>query len=154
MVVGADTYVTVVEADAYVMTNYRSGSAGRIRWLAMDEGDKEIILATACRDMEQLPYQGQRATRDQSLAFPRLGQDVVPERVKAAQVELAMWLTDDAKQADLDRRESLRMQGVSSFGLGDLSESYRAETAINRSLLCPKLRSLLTRYLNGGYATL
>lgn len=152
MVVGVNTYVTVAEADAYVLAHYRSTSTPRIRWTAFSEDDKAILLADACFEMEQLPFHGHKAENGQLLAFPRRGQDAVPEAVKSAQVELAVWLSDDVKQSEAEQRRALQGQGVKSFSVGDLSETYNGISTGARSLLCPKAKLLLSPYLTGAYA--
>lgn len=154
MVVGTDTYVTVAEADAYVLTHYRSTSAARTRWTALSEGDKEILLVDACSQIEQLPFHGCKAEDGQLLAFPRQSQAAVPEVVKSAQIELAIWFSDDVKQAEMEQRRALQDQGVTTFALGDLSETYGGASAGDRVFLCPKARFLLLRYLTGAYPTL
>ena len=77
MVVGTDTYVTVDEADAYAITHYRSTRPERLRWTALSEDDKTILLRDACSSMEQLPFQGRKAEIGQLLSFPRYGQDSI-----------------------------------------------------------------------------
>lgn len=157
MQVGTDTYVTVAEADTYVSTHYRSTSAARTRWAALSENDKAILLVDACSEMEQLPFHGRKAEDGQLLAFPRRlpWQDYtseVPEAVKSAQVELAVWLSDDVKQSEAEQRRALQGQGVKSFSVGDLSETYNGTSTGARSLLCPKAKLLLSPYLTGAYA--
>jgi hypothetical protein len=77
-----------------------------------------------------------------------------PESIKRAQIELALWLSDDQKQADQLQRRDLQAQGVDSFSIGDLSESYKtggSDKAV--PLLCPKVSALLRPYLTGGFST-
>ncbi|MTI95390.1 MAG: hypothetical protein FH749_07860 [Firmicutes bacterium] len=155
---GKNSYVTVAQADEYVTGHYRSNSKDRQRWVALDEADKEVLLLNACAEMEQLPFQGRKAIRDQELAFPRLpfqyGQLLEPpKKVLAAQIELALWMSDDDTQAETSKRQELQDQGVTGFSLGDLSESYESTGARKSALLCPKTKALLSSYLSGGYAT-
>lgn len=156
---GVNTYVTVAQADSYIISHYRSNNKDRQRWTAFEEEDKEILLLNACTQIEQLPFPGRKAGRDQELAFPRLplqygqAQDP-PKRILAAQIELALWLSDEAKQEDTSQRQELQDQGVTSFSLGDLSESYGEGLPYKDSaLLCPMAKTLLKSYLSGGYAT-
>ena len=159
MQVGQDSYVTVAEADAHISGHYRSTSAARTRWSALSVDDKAVLLVNACTGMEQLPYQGRKALSDQPLAFPRLpaqysAAQEAPANVKAAQIELALWLSDDAKQAEHAQRLDLQEQGVKSFSLGDLSESYSDKPRPTSIVLsCAKVKTLLARYLSGGYTT-
>lgn len=153
MQVSTDTYVTVAEADTYVLTRYRSISTARTRWTALPESDKEILLKDACGVMEQLPFHGYKAKDGQLLAFPRQGQDEVPEAVKAAQVEIALWLSDDASQAEAEKRRALQAQGVTTFSIDDLSETY-GRLSSNRVPLPLRAQMLLARYLNGAYVAI
>lgn len=157
---GTNSYVTVVQADDYITSHYRSNSKGRQRWEGLKEEDKEVLLLNACSELELLPFPGRKADREQELAFPRLPQQYglaqePPKRILAAQVELALWLSDEAKQEEISQRQDLQDQGVTSFSLGDLSESYGEGASSSQAavLLCPKAKGLLTPYLSGGYAT-
>lgn len=159
--VGKNSYVTVAEADEYITSHYRSNSKDRQRWSELPEEDKEILLQNACTEIELLPFPGRKADREQELAFPRLPQQYgqaqdPPKRILAAQIELALWLSDGGKQEELSQRQELQGQGVTSFSLGDLSESYQggvSSATQNTALLCPKVKALLTPYLSGGYVT-
>ncbi len=159
MTVGTDTYVSVAAADAYITSHYRGNNANRVRWMTLSDEDKVILLVAACAEMDTLPYQGRKASHDQQLAFPRLPlqygrSQEPPVDIKAAQIELALWLSDDDKHASAEQRQALQAQGVDSFSLGDLSETYAAGSKSNHpALLCPKAARLLARYLSGGYAT-
>lgn len=157
MTVGTDTYVSVAAADAYITSHYRGNNANRVRWMTLSDEDKVILLVVACAEMDTLPYQGRKASRDQQLAFPRLplqyGRDLEPpDNIKAAQIELALWMSDDSKQADAEQRQNLQAQGVKQFSVGDLSETYETGKATHTALLCPKAAQLLKPYLCGGYA--
>lgn len=92
------------------------------------------------------------------MAFPRLPyqygkvEEIAPLRVKQAQVELALWLSDDTKQANQSQRQELQSQGVESFSIGDLSESYGKGVGEKPApLLCSKVKALVAPYLDGGY---
>jgi len=157
MTVGIDTYVTVAEADEYISTHYRSNSKDRKRWNELETEDKEVLLVNACTELETLPFQGRKAVVDQPLSFPRLPMQYgrtdegAPANVKAAQIELALWLSDEEKQVEIAQRVELQGQGVQSFSVGNLSESYNAPIT-HAALKCSKAKVLLSRYLNGGYA--
>lgn len=162
MIVGTDTYVTVAEAGTYIASHYRSTDQARTRWTGLPTEDKEILLVNACAELEQLPFHGRKAETGQLLSFPRFplrfgAAPEVPAKVKAAQIELALWLSDDARQAEQVQRRELQMQGVTSFsiGKGDLSETYTtAQPRLGQSVLaCPKAAALLAIYLQGGYET-
>lgn len=159
MQVGTDSYVTVAEADNYIATHYTSTNPARLRWSSMRESDKSIVLVEACAEIEALQFQGRKSEIDQPMLFPRLpfqlyGDTGAPDKIKFAQIELALWLSDDEKQSDISQRRDLQSQGVQSFSIGDLSENYTQGAGEKPApLLCPKVKSLLSPYLNGGYLT-
>jgi len=77
-----------------------------------------------------------------------------PERVKSAEIELALYLSDEKKQESSEKRSKLIADGVKSFSLGDLSESYgdNVQSASKSSVYdCKKAVSLLSPYLSGGF---
>lgn len=157
MTVGVDTYVTVDEADTYISTHYVSSSAEQQRWSGLSVNDKTAYLLNALAHIERLPIKGRKAVYWQPLAFPRLLDiyDIaVPVNVKAAQIELALWLSDTAKQAEQAKRQDLQRQGVVSFGIGDLSENYGGvRISNNAALRCEKVQLLLLNEMSGGYHT-
>ena len=70
----------------------------------------------------------------------------LPYGIKQAQVELALWLSDDTKQANQSQRQELQSQGVESFSIGDLSESYgKGVGEKSAPLLCSKVKALVNR---------
>lgn len=157
MTVGTDTYVSVACADAYITSHYRGNNANRVRWMTLSDEDKVILLVAACTEIDALPFVGRKASRDQQLAFPRLPLQYgrtqePPADIKAAQIELALWMSDDSKQADAEQRQNLQAQGVKQFSVGDLSETYETGKATHTALLCPKAAQLLKPYLCGGFA--
>jgi len=67
----ANSYVTITEADDYLST--RPG-IDTTEWSNLDDDNKAFRLAMATKLMNSLMYRGIKATRDQSLSFPRLFQ--------------------------------------------------------------------------------
>lgn len=162
MIIGVDSYVSLADADAYIVSHYRSTNAARKRWAALEEADKEVLLVQACAAMESLPYPGRKVSTSQALAFPRLplqygNAQAPPAAILHAQIETALYLTDEAAQESASKRQSLRDQGVTSYSIDDLSETYSDVPAraanTNPAMMCPAARQLLSRYLSGGYAT-
>lgn len=157
LIVGTDSYVTVTEADGYIDRNYRSNNPDRKRWQEISDEDKEVLLRQACKEIDALPFKGRKATIKQPLAFPRLPFQYcsavdVPANVKSAQIELALWLSDDEKQAEISQRQSLQTQGITAVSIGSTSESYGKHNG-NHSVanLCIPVKTLLYSWLNGGY---
>jgi hypothetical protein len=108
----ANSYVTVADADAYLNARLNAGA-----WTDATADNRARALIEAQRSLTPLPWAGSRATDEQALAWPRLyvanpdaprplditgrenilrayivyyDDDVVPQRVKDAQCELAL----------------------------------------------------------------
>lgn len=157
LTIGTDTYIDVAGADAYITGRYTGRNADRKRWQACPTEDKEVYLRNACLALESLPFRGRKASYSQPLAFPRLpyqygAAEGAPDGVKFAQVELALWMSDESKQVEQSQRSELQAQGVENFSLGDLSESYMGGAQASPVLLCSKAAALLRPYLSGGFA--
>lgn len=153
--VGKNSYVTVEEADVYVQLHYRCEDIAHI-WRHCC--CKEAKLLEACEELEGLPFPG-FARRDQGLLFPRFPSHKVPEAIKAAQIEIALYSLKPETQsaaAQFSQRQSLQKQGVKSFSVDDISETYTGAASMETEalfLLDARISRLLSRYLNGGYAT-
>lgn len=142
-------YATVVQADEYVQNYYSSSDSVRLAWEALNESDKLVMLNRAEQVIDQLPLLGIPIVAGK--AFPRLpGNGTIPTEVEQATIELAVQsLNSEAK----DRFE-LQQQGVRSYKIGDLSEtfadSYGGYSGIDSysfSIVFPFLRG----WLGGGY---
>lgn len=153
-------YSSVKEADSYISTHYTSKSAACKRWNALSEDDKAVYLNNAFDSIECLKFGGRKAVPEQETAFPRLPYQYghtdsgAPERVKSAEIELALYLSDEKKQESSEKRSKLIADGVKSFSLGDLSESYgdNVQSASKSSIYdCKKAAILLAPYLSGGF---
>lgn len=88
----SDSYVTLVEADAYFAAGSHLQSAV---WLALTDEAQEVALRTAARDLDNLRYFGTKAVALQALAWPRVYRslffsDSIPTAVKRAQMEQAL----------------------------------------------------------------
>lgn len=153
-------YNTVETADSYIAAHYTSRSADRIRWVALTPEDKAVYLTNAYEAIEELPFHGRKVANGQESAFPRLPyqyghtEEGAPSNVLAAEAELALYLSDEKKQQSSQKRRELQADGVTSFEIGDLSETYAdtevstAKTSIEK---CRKAMELLAPYLSGGY---
>lgn len=153
-------YSSVKEADSYISTHYTSKSAAYKRWNELSEDDKAVYLNNAFDSIECLKFGGRKAVPEQETAFPRLPYQYghtdsgAPERVKSAEIELALYLSDEKKQESSEKRSKLITDGVKSFSLGDLSESYgdNVQSASKPSVYdCKKAAILLAPYLSGGF---
>lgn len=163
VVVGTDTYISQTDATAYVTSRYTSASPERVAWTALSSDDKDILLRQACASIDQQVFAGIRASQAQTLEFPRailvtslaylpvgyswlssdyMVQTAVPTVVTQAQVEEALALA-----VGVPKRLQLRRQGVKSFRLGNLSESYGGGLS---GLVSSKAVTLLRAYLAGS----
>ena len=153
MQVGIDTYITVEQADDVIKNNVYSQSKQRKAWDSLSEEDKAVFLAQAMIEIESLVYLGVKADQSQLLQFPRKGQEDVPSQIQAAQALEACAIVIGVD--DENMRSQLRAQGITSFSLGSLSETY--DTSIkDTSMSVNKLKSvaakqLLSPFLSGGF---
>ena len=153
-------YSSVELADSYISAHYTSGSSERKRWEAFSDEDKTVYLNNAFTAIEALPFGGRKAVLGQETAFPRLPYQYgktdggAPQRVKLAEIELALWLSDEKKREASQKRAQLITDGVKSFSVGDLSESYGGASEGIQTLSaksCKKAMELLAPYLSGGF---
>ncbi len=88
--VGEDTYLTVIEADAYFLARY-----GYASWAALDTTVKEQALVSAAQQLDQFcAWYGYVVETNQALAFPRTPDaSPTPQAIKNAQCEIAYAIT-------------------------------------------------------------
>ena len=157
MTVGINSYVTLEEANALVSAFY-GGTDIETAWDEKTDAVKEVFLISACADIDALPYPGRPRAIRQNLAFPRWPHDEVPQQIKRAQVEVALLpLNPDVTKVTTaaTKRLTLQKQGVTSFSIGDLSESYgRADALLTDFpfMASNTVAQLLRPFLGGGYA--
>lgn len=166
LIVGENSYVSVDEATAYFADRLFADE-----WESSP--DKEKLLIAATRRIDRLPFKGIKADRTQALEFPRalysysrginpyhdplrdnlhtlpgwIVQQDVPQAVKDATCEEAISILKGAQEAA--KRADLQRQGVTSFSLGSLSESYSGGSQGIR-LMSAEAHDLLAPYLGGG----
>lgn len=153
-------YGTIEQADSCIAARYSSDSEERVRWEALSKEDKAVYLGSAFDAIEALPFRGRKASSSQETAFPRLPyqyghtDEGAPARVIAAQAELGLYLSDTKSRKSSSKRRKLRQDGVKSYSIGDLSESF-GDTPVTASGCsaekCEKAMELLAPYLSGGY---
>lgn len=145
------TYITEEEMNIYVKENYASSDPLRIQWEAMNEEDRNVYLRRAYNYINSLPYTGRPARSTQTGAFPRAGnftsQDLL--KVKYAQAEQALAMSDVVASSETEDRLRLRRAGVIEYSIGDLSEKFGAGVAT--STLCESARRYLSKWLQGGF---
>ena len=140
----ANSYVTDAEATAYFI--------GRLNAEAWDVAlDPEAALLSAARRLDQESYRGTSAEAAQALAWPRSGvtdedgrtvaSDAIPDRVKRAQMELALAMLGDDLLADTG------LEGFESVKVGPLDVTPRHRTA---GALPANVRRELAPFLAGS----
>lgn len=117
-------YVTVEEATEFITNFYTETDPAYQRWAELSEKGKEIYLRKGFYQIERLPFIGCKKDLTQPTQFPRCFQDEVPVEVKYAQISQAVGESDETAAGDAAYRLNLQRQGVSSFTIGKLSESY------------------------------
>ena len=147
IVVGENSYLTLVDANLYMTENYVSTSTELVTWNALTDGDKEIHLKNSTKRIDRQIIRGIKAVDSQTLEFPRalksncnyyydtnvtgvnvnryygyVVEEEVSQLVLDAQVEEAMTLSVEG--TSVSSRSAMQQQGVKSFTLGDLSETY------------------------------
>ena len=143
------SYLTTQEADRKISAFLLSADAQRTAWEALAETDKEICLSQATARIEALPYTGAPASGRQEGAFPRTGDSEISEEVKAAIALEACACCN----AEANTRIAMQAQGVKSFSVGNLSESYKLGDSVEK-LYSPMAHQLLAKYLRGAYLCL
>jgi len=137
--IGINSYIDIAGANEYF--------AGRLhaeRWGETSDADKEKALRQATKEIDRQLLKGRKATDTQELAFPRYPDTEIPEAVKEACCEIALALLERGNS----QRRKLQQEGVQSFTLGNMSETYAP--GAGRGLLSQEAKELLRPWLLGG----
>ena len=141
-------YITVTQADEYVRQYYSSTNSLRIAWDSLDSEDKLALLNKAEQSIDGLPLRGCPLVSGK--AFPRAPfQEISLQRAATATVELALAGLD----SETSERLKLRRQGVKSYKIGDLSETF-SDSASGADMVSSTLAVVspfLGDWLGGGY---
>jgi len=156
LVVNETSYLTQIEATQYITDHYPSTDEKLIAWNLLSTGDKDAYLRKSAQTIDKQPLIGYKAVYAQPMAFPRrirsydpslqqfIPEVVAPDAVKWAQVELALELMTGPNE-----RAQLQREGVKSFSVGNLSESYGS----GKSMALPyEVMQLLKPFLAGSVA--
>jgi hypothetical protein len=139
IIVGENSYIDIAGANEYF-----SGCLHAESWGETDNSTKEAALKQATRIIGRLLLKGRKADEDQKLAFPRYPDTEVPEAVKEACCEEALALLERGNS----QRRKLQQEGVQSFTLGNMSETYAP--GAGRGLLSQEAKELLRPWLLGA----
>ena len=101
----ANSYVTLEAADVYFAARLNVTD-----WTGAETDDKNRALVTATLRLDQEEYKGLKSDADQALKWPRdniydedgnsVDSDAVPQRIKDAQCELALFMLAEDLLAD------------------------------------------------------
>lgn len=152
------TYLTVEEANEYIKTHYLSTDTLRKSWEALSDEDKTVLLTVSTEAIDSYPWPGRKALASQEHAFPRYPYIEVPKAVLFACIENAATMSDSTKTADIDTYRKMWAYGVSSYSIGNYSEtivqgggSGGASTFVPYGVLSDKAQTLLRPFMGGGY---
>jgi len=137
--IGTNSYIDIEEANEYF--------AGRLHaesWSGADSETKEKALRQATRSIDRMPLRGRKTDLHQPLAFPRYPDTEIPEAVKEACCEEALAILESGNS----QRRKLQQEGVQSFTLGNMSETYIA--GAGKGLLSQEAKELLRPWLIGA----
>lgn len=156
-ITGDETYILPEEMLDY-LTRYRlSTDPLRIQWEAMKPEDQEVLLHRAYAQINSLPYKGRPKDSSQEEPFPRDGNFTPKDllKVKYAQAEQALAISDTVTAQETEDRLRLRRAGVVQYSIGDLSERFQTGMS---SVSCGNFYGLsesaykyLSKWLQGGY---
>ena len=125
LVIGENSYLTLVEAQSIVEDELYSDSPEYELWSGLDEKEKEIICRKGTMAINSLEFKGTRQVWQYKLKFPRIinGIEVLPQEVKIAAVMngLIDKLVSSSEQYKLARN------GVKSIAVGPDSVSLDTE---------------------------
>ena len=133
------SYCTIEYANEYF--------AGRLHaesWSGADSETKEKALRQATRSIDRMPLRGRKTDLHQPLAFPRYPDTEIPEAVKEACCEEALAILESGNS----QRRKLQREGVQSFSLGNMSETFVA--GAGKGLLSQEAKELLRPWLIGA----
>ncbi len=137
--IGENSYIDIEGADEYF--------AGRLHaesWSGADSGTKEKALKQATKEIDRQLLRGRKTNPEQELAFPRHPDTEIPAAVKEACCEEALAILERGNS----QRRKLQQEGVQSFTLGNMSETYTPGSG--KGLLSQEAKELLRLWLLGA----
>lgn len=174
--VGKDSYVTLEEAENYI-EKYITDKNLLKSWGEKSPEEKEVLLRTSCRDLDNLKYKGKKKNISQKLQFPRVvtrsagygyrryisqfvDNGIIEsgsyndglESIKQAQVENALY---HSCVGDIATEQiGLNIKGLVAKKAGPIAESYDRNSEINRDALngiyTPKVYAILVDWLTSS----
>jgi len=139
-----ESYASPHDADCYVAYSLGDKYSD---WLLASDLDKQKALVTATRQLERLPFKGMPKTTSQELFFPRVGESSIPEDIVSANIELAVTLISEGRNAQLDYEE-LAVVGQRYGKVGETRDPNVALPHIVAGIPSLEAWRLLTPYLD------
>ena len=147
----ANSYLTVVEADAYV-NMYLLTESNRDAWADQDPDDKSRLLIQATRQLDwYFKWVGERTDDDQALGWPRyqayreellLPETEIPFEIKHATVEMALWLLEQQDNIPVDGNYQLNEVAV-----GSIRVNFNEKSGGQAKIYMPdKVAAMVQRY--------
>ena len=133
------SYVDLNEANEYFSNRLHAEA-----WANATESDKRKALVMATKAIDRQPLKGRKTDKEQPFAFPRFPDTEIPTVVKEACCEEALSLLERGNS----QRRKLQQEGVQSFSLGNMSETYAA--GAGKGLLSQEAKELLQPWLIGA----
>ena len=133
------SYVNITEANEYFSNRLHADA-----WAEASDADKDKALAMAAKAIDRQLLRGRKTNPEQELAFPRHPDTEVPEVVKEACCEEAFVILESGNS----QRRKLQQEGVQSFSLGNMSETFAA--GAGKGLLSQEAKELLRPWLLGA----
>ena len=134
-----ESYCTIEEANAYF-----SGRLHAESWFEADDETKENAILQATKAIDRQLLRGRKTNPEQELAFPRHPDTEIPAAVKEACCEEALAILEKGNS----QRRRLQQEGVQSFSLGNMSETY--VVGAGKGLLSQEAKELLRPWLLGS----
>lgn len=166
LVVGTNTYISLEDADEYFETRLYSDT-----WDESVDDDKSKALIMATKRIDNLTLRGIKAIETQTLQMPRafyayqpnliypnnltvfrdnnwIMEREVCQNVKDAVCEEAFAILKRGDNAN--KRAELQNQGVKSYSIGNLSETFVTGNSNQNRLLSSEAKQLLRKYISGS----
>jgi len=132
-------YVSLAEANEYFSNRLHVDA-----WAEASDADKDKALAMAAKAIDRQPLRGRKTDPAQEVAFPRYPDTEIPKEVQEACCEEALAILESGNS----QRRKLQQEGVQSFSLGNMSETFAA--GAGKGLLSQEAKELLRPWLLGA----
>ena len=144
LVVGENTYVTVVGADEFINAFYTEFEGIYIWWNGLTIEQQEKFLLRSARAIDRLPFTGYRTDGSQAMSFPRNDESDIPEELIEAQILNAHFIANH-------ERDQIRGRGVKKYTIDNISEEFFSPTDYLDQVYSPDVIGILAYWLRGGY---